>query len=159
MAETKRHRLYEAQRANQKKREHELRKMLPIQVDNERTTFVDLRLGENRIEAELDTSIFDSFGYAHGGRIFKAIGVAKRNPEDNNDNRIGLLLATGRAFVKVGQKMIHDAEGMIKHREDMAAQKAAQSARKAEKVAECVTTTTPVTELECAATVVSEKAV
>jgi hypothetical protein len=56
-------------------------------------------------------------------------GTSKRNPVDNDSEEIANLLAYGRAFEQLGQRMLKRANGLIKHEDDMRAYKEMQKAR------------------------------
>lgn len=125
---SKRQVVAEAQERNHRKKMKRLRKMLPVHITDDEVT-VSIMFGENEVESTVATGIFDDWNGGYVGRYIQARANSKCHPNDVNDTRIGVLLATGRAFVKLGQAMIRDAEGLVKHHEDMVIQRAAQAAK------------------------------
>lgn len=50
---------------------------------------------------------------------FSVFGEARRNSRDNDDPEVGLKLAYGRALDKIAKKMLRQANGKIKHNDDV----------------------------------------
>ncbi len=57
-----------------------------------------------------------------GGRRVEMVeinGSARRHPYDKRNNRIGLLLAQGRAYRRLADRLERQANGLIKHAQDV----------------------------------------
>lgn len=67
--------------------------------------------------------------------VFEATGTSKRDPQDEDDPEVAVLLAYGRAFETLGKKMQKRANGLTKHNDDMKRYKEVQKAKKAKKEA------------------------
>jgi hypothetical protein len=55
-----------------------------------------------------------------------AAGLSLRGPDDKDDAETAHKLALGRAFVALGNKLLHEANGLVKHHDNMKKQKARQ---------------------------------
>ena len=65
---------------------------------------------------------------SHGDHILVQAS-AKRHPEDHEDPITGELLVTARLYEKVARRLYREAQGRIKHADDMAADKARRKAK------------------------------
>ncbi len=53
------------------------------------------------------------------GKTYTGSGSAKRDPVDKADKRLGELLAYGRALDSLGRKIMREANGLVKHHDDL----------------------------------------
>lgn len=59
-------------------------------------------------------------------------GTSKRDPEDEPDDRVGLLLAHGRAFEKLGKALSKRGDAIMRQNEEIRRARPVQAARKKE---------------------------
>lgn len=57
-------------------------------------------------------------------RKYVAEGEARRDPHDRRDTMTGVLLALGRAMEKLTERIMREAEGRVRHNDDMKADRA-----------------------------------
>jgi hypothetical protein len=117
-----------AREANHLSRKRKLGKMVQIDTDGEMIS-LNLRIGEGETLAEVWCSTFYNHYAGAMADDFRGEAHAVCDPADAFDGKVGVLLATGRAFVALGNKMIRRAEGIIKHKADMEEQRKLQAAR------------------------------
>lgn len=60
---------------------------------------------------------------------FEAEGTSKRDPIDDHDPEVAVLLAYGRAFEALGKKMQKRAQSLTKHADDVRAYKEKQKTK------------------------------
>ena len=63
------------------------------------------------------------------GTYYTATGVAKRHPEDVFNREIGTKLAYARAFASIAAQLERQANGAVKHAEDVREIRAKQAAK------------------------------
>lgn len=63
------------------------------------------------------------------GEKFEADGTAKRDPQDEYNDEVAVLLAYGRAFEALSNKFLKRANGLIKHADDIRAYREVQKSK------------------------------
>lgn len=54
-----------------------------------------------------------------GGKVYYAEGWSKRDPMDRPDKKLAQMLALGRAMENLSKKVLSEANGLIKHHDDL----------------------------------------
>lgn len=74
-----------------------------------------------------------------GKTEYSGVGCAKRDPGDKPDRQIGVQLAAARALENLALHIRRQADGLVKHHDDMRAQNAERKAKAAALVEELKT--------------------
>ena len=62
-----------------------------------------------------DTATIVTIFVKVGDRMVEVTGEAKRTPGDKNRPEVGVKLATGRALERLGRKLQREANGLVRH--------------------------------------------
>jgi hypothetical protein len=80
--------------------------------------------------ATLEPPIVFHEGVALADTMLKSGGLALRHDGDPDREDTGTKLAVGRSLINLGNKLIREASGTVKHHDDMKAQRAKQKVHK-----------------------------